>query len=34
MNTVHRARIENQLLMANAVTKEEKIEAPIPEMQM
>ena len=34
MNTVHRARIENELLMANAVTKEEKIEAPIPEMQM
>jgi len=34
MNTIHRARIENELLMKNAVTKEEKAEAPIPEMQM
>jgi uncharacterized radical SAM superfamily Fe-S cluster-containing enzyme len=34
MNTIHRPRIENELLMANAVTKEEKTEAPVPEMQL
>ena len=32
MNTIHRERIENELLMAQAVTKEEKEEVPVPEI--
>ncbi|MHA1266635.1 MAG: radical SAM protein [Candidatus Helarchaeota archaeon] len=32
MNTIHRERIENELLMAQAVTKKEKIDVPIPEV--
>ncbi len=33
MNTIHRTRIENELLMAQAVTKEKKVEVPVPEIQ-
>jgi len=33
MNSVHRTRIENELLLANAVSKEEKAEVPIPEIE-
>ncbi len=32
MNTIHRERIENELLMAQAVSKEEKEEKPVPEI--
>ena len=32
MNTVHRARIENELLMSQAVTKEEEAETPVPQI--
>lgn len=32
MNTIHRERIENELLMAQAVSKDEKEELPVPEI--
>jgi uncharacterized radical SAM superfamily Fe-S cluster-containing enzyme len=32
MNSIHRPRIEKELLMANAISKEEKIEAPVPQI--
>jgi uncharacterized radical SAM superfamily Fe-S cluster-containing enzyme len=32
MNTIHRPRIENELLMAQSITKEEHAELPIPEI--
>lgn len=32
MNTIHRPRIENELLMAQAITKEEKKEIPAPKL--
>ncbi|HUX99662.1 MAG TPA: hypothetical protein VMV49_08920, partial [Candidatus Deferrimicrobium sp.] len=32
MNTLHRPRIENELLMAQSITKEEPAELPIPEI--
>jgi uncharacterized radical SAM superfamily Fe-S cluster-containing enzyme len=32
MNTLHRTRIENELLMAQAVTKEEEAEVPVPQL--
>lgn len=32
MNTLHRQRIENELLMAQAVTKEEEAEVPVPQL--
>ncbi|MHA1651207.1 MAG: radical SAM protein, partial [Candidatus Helarchaeota archaeon] len=32
MNTIHRPRIENELLMAQAVTKEKDAAAPVPEI--
>ncbi|MFX1296774.1 MAG: radical SAM protein [Promethearchaeota archaeon] len=33
MNTIHRPRIENELLMAQAVTKEDMAEPPVPKLQ-
>ncbi len=33
MNTIHRPRIEQELLMAQAVTKDKEAEPPIPEIQ-
>jgi len=32
MNTLHRARIENELLLAQSVTKEEEAETPVPQI--
>lgn len=32
MNAVHRQRIENELLMAQAVSKEEEVETPVPKL--
>jgi len=32
MNTLHRSRIENELLMAQAVTKEEEAETRVPQI--
>ena len=34
MNTIHRPRIENELLMAQAVTKKEKVKVPVPEVHI
>ncbi len=32
MNSIHRPRIEKELLMAHAISKEEKLEAPVPQI--